>query len=43
MAKKGKNKGTVPIECAEVKVNNGIFEDRSGPEWLKVSEWKSSE
>jgi hypothetical protein len=27
MAKKGKNKGTVPTEYAEVKINHGIFED----------------
>lgn len=27
MAKKGKNKGTVPTKYAEVKVNHGIFED----------------
>lgn len=40
MAKKGKNKGTVPTEYVEVKVNHGIFEDylQYGPQYDTVND-----
>ena len=40
MAKKGKNKGTVPTKYAEVKVNHGIFEDylQYGPQYDTVND-----
>ena len=40
MAKKGKNKGTVPTEYAEVKFNHGIFEDylQYGPQYDTVND-----